>query len=737
MLAHPKKNLKLQDEGSWALMIEECNVKALQQYHGNMAGLNIDYYLSIGKERYYKDYLSEETIEKSQVQMINFLLNDDQYSACLQKINSILERMKNAEKLYIGSKRIDQFVSYYTLLCEYIAYYNSVIADAFYQKIYDIADKSIPAQLQFASRPLKDALFATNNSNLLSHMQTVDLIKLSKKYLSNELLNTDIEKYIEKYKSTTASSGNPNGITAEELMEILSKSKMDKIQIQSAFLDNLHFRYQNADVWSKATANMIDLDQRTQVLIRRTSELSYIKILMREEFQKFKLITRNLFLNELISEIGKEQFDHMRINEICEYINTNRRVSYTEITTRKQLSVFELVGNKIKFTNRSPEYVVIRDVYNLQVLKGDVLIGNGVRKYKVKKVKQDKIGLNDFDVFINTEKDKENIAIVTNVLRPFLVPKLRHFGALITQYGGYTSHASVLCRELGINSIISVDGVMNSLETDDHIKIDFDSGKIVKIEDMIDEEYTTNEIIVPLQSDSIYPKEVVGSKAANLIKVCKKANVPQGFVLTTYALKNIDNISIQEKIMEEIALLKCPFIIIRSSHESEDRDHSSYAGLYESYVNVDVLDREKIFSLIKAVYCSGNENVLDKYIEERSGEMHVIIQEMIKADISGVILTSVPYCGYEYMLTEYTTGDLCYLMQGEVTPAVAYISKIDILNSKSEFASYPAIISANITASFFNLSRVALDLENLFSHRLEIEWGIKDGKVYIFQARYY
>lgn len=45
--------LELLDEGSWALMIEESNVRTLQRYHGSMAQLEIDYYLSIGTNRYY------------------------------------------------------------------------------------------------------------------------------------------------------------------------------------------------------------------------------------------------------------------------------------------------------------------------------------------------------------------------------------------------------------------------------------------------------------------------------------------------------------------------------------------------------------------------------------------------------------------------------------------------------------------------------------------------------------
>lgn len=66
--------------------------------------------------------------------------------------------------------------------------------------------------MQFASKQIKDSLFATNNSELLSHMQTVDLMTMTEKYLEEQSINKDIKEYVDKYKSTTSSSGNPDGI---------------------------------------------------------------------------------------------------------------------------------------------------------------------------------------------------------------------------------------------------------------------------------------------------------------------------------------------------------------------------------------------------------------------------------------------------------------------------------------------------------------------------------------------
>lgn len=117
--------------------------------------------------------------------------------------------------------------------------------------------------------------------------------------------------------------------------------------------------------------------------------------------------------------------------------------------------------------------------------------------------------------------------------------------------------------------------------------------------------------------------------------------------------------------------------------------------------------------------------------------MHVIIQEMIKADISGVILTSNPYSGVDYILIEYVVGDLYHLMQGDITPLVSYIKKIDILNEDKNYYAYPSIITMPIKNLFYSLLQTALELEKMYSHRVEIEWGIKGDIIYIFQVRPY
>lgn len=89
------------------------------------------------------------------------------------------------------------------------------------------------------------------------------------------------------------------------------------------------------------------------------------------------------------------------------------------------------------------------------------------------------------------------------------------------------------------------------------------------------------------------------------------------------------------------------------------------------------------------------------------------------------------------MLIEYTVGDLCYLMQGEITPLISYIKKVDIINNDENYCAYPSFITGSLVKLIYSLAKTAIDIECLYSHRVEIEWGIKNGIIDIFQVRPY
>ncbi|MGY4644295.1 PEP-utilizing enzyme [Cellulomonas sp. URHB0016] len=547
--------LEILDEGSWALMIEESNVRALQKYRGSMADLDIDYYLSVGTGRYYKGYFSRDGLDRVRDGVVRFLLDDAVYHPCVSQIHDILARLRASAGLLVGQTPLAQFELYCELLREYIAYYNSVITDTFYTKVFDRVDAELAREPRFATKSIKDSLFATNNNDLLTHLQTVDMMAISRRHLDGLDVDEEIKEFVERYRSTTISSGSPNGITEAEVRQHLSTQTADTVRSEKAFLDNLHFRYDHADTWSERAASAAGLDPSTRLLIRRASELSYLKIKMREVFQEFKVTVRGIFLNDLVAAVGKHRFDYMRIDEIADFLRTGTHVPDAELERRRTLTVFELKGDDVSFLDAVPESVEVpagRD-RSLQEMSGDVLVGAGSTRYRVLKVEQHEAGLHGFDEYLRSAEGIDGVAVVTNVLRPHLVPKLRKFGALLTQYGGYTSHASVLCRELGINSMISVDGLLGNVESGDHIEVDFDRGTVVRLDDAVEPVEAQPEIVIDLAGERRRSVREVGAKAANLMRIRDSATIANGFVITSHAVKHLDDVAVRTTVLDAVA----------------------------------------------------------------------------------------------------------------------------------------------------------------------------------------
>lgn len=109
------RQMELQDEGSWALMIEESNDRAIQKYHGSMANLEIDYYLSIGSNRWYKAYFDKESIYSNRIKMHDFLLDDRKYNQCILEIYSIIHKMEKVKDQYKKMTLIEKFNLYCVL----------------------------------------------------------------------------------------------------------------------------------------------------------------------------------------------------------------------------------------------------------------------------------------------------------------------------------------------------------------------------------------------------------------------------------------------------------------------------------------------------------------------------------------------------------------------------------------------------------------------------------------------
>jgi pyruvate,water dikinase len=198
-------------------------------------------------------------------------------------------------------------------------------------------------------------------------------------------------------------------------------------------------------------------------------------------------------------------------------------------------------------------------------------------------------------------------------------------------------------------------------------------------------------------------------------------------------------------------------VAVRSSGVAEDQPGASFAGQHESFLNVD--NDKSLLLAIKQCWASlFSSRALSyrAYLEkdEDNMEMAVLIQEMVDAEISGVMFTLNPIVSAPEILIEAFYGLGESVVSGRVTPERYSVDKLNgrIKTVKltpnrrpSKTDATTGRLAANESArrngqilsaeQVGELSRIGTKLENHFGCAQDIEWAIKAKEFYIIQSR--
>lgn len=170
---------------------------------------------------------------------------------------------------------------------------------------------------------------------------------------------------------------------------------------------------------------------------------------------------------------------------------------------------------------------------------------------------------------------------------------------------------------------------------------------------------------------------------------------------------------------------------VRSSFSGEDGNEYSYAGQFLTLLNV---KRGDVPAAVRKVIDDA-EYSCRAYAEARGadkgGSMLVVVQEMIAADLSGVMFTANP-CGLvsESVLTVGEgTGD--GVVDGRVPTATYFCDRI---GGGYYFDAQPGAPELR-EPLLRELTALGEKTEKLFGRPMDVEFAVADGKVYILQAR--
>jgi pyruvate,water dikinase len=257
--------------------------------------------------------------------------------------------------------------------------------------------------------------------------------------------------------------------------------------------------------------------------------------------------------------------------------------------------------------------------------------------------------------------------------------------------------------------------------------------------------------LIPLGKARQFSNKQVGAKAANLGSLVDQGfSVPDGVVLATGAFEEFaasSNLGSQSTVEQASAahfpehlvddlkramgLLGDVPLAVRSSSAAEDAPQSSFAGQYETTLNVRGLDalREAVQRCWASAFSSNVSQYRAMKGETGIAPMAVLIQRLVPAQAAGVAFTTNPVTGDDsevWVSAVSGLGDR--LVSGAVTPDEWVVRDgVAVEQNRAEGA-----LDADQALRIAVASR---KIEDHFGTPQDIEWAMTEVELYILQAR--
>jgi phosphohistidine swiveling domain-containing protein len=224
----------------------------------------------------------------------------------------------------------------------------------------------------------------------------------------------------------------------------------------------------------------------------------------------------------------------------------------------------------------------------------------------------------------------------------------------------------------------------------------------------------------------------MGNKARNLLFLMRNnVHVPKSWACEWAAQESFvfDEIRTCKQLNIELGKIINPdtFYAVRSSANMEDGDHFSFAGQFQSFLNVKGVD--EIIQAIINVWGSANSPTLLKYMSDnninQNIKMGVIIQEMVLATYSGVSFSKNPLTGLSEVIVEANVGLTENNNQG--TP-LRWVNKWGEWIEQPEKKSIPQDLIREVV---FKTKGIAKS----YGSPVDIEWAYDDNQLYFLQVR--
>lgn len=328
--------------------------------------------------------------------------------------------------------------------------------------------------------------------------------------------------------------------------------------------------------------------------------------------------------------------------------------------------------------------------------------------------------------------------------------------AIVTDTGGALSHAAIVAREYGTPAVVGTRDATQRLKNGAFVRVNgtrglvtpassaetaalrvparrdpppHNPGRISTDEPRDGAAAVAGPPVVTLDDPAATAVALTGGKGARLAQLrAARFNVPDGFVVTTAwdgdeALVRAAAIQLEEQ----------P-VAVRSSGTTEDLGDASFAGQYETYL--DVRGPDAVVDAIARCRSSLASERVAAY--QRGGDeqarMAVVVQRMAPHDVAGVAFTADPVTGDRTrIVVEGAVGLGEQIVGGEVIPDRWTVAR-DTFGVTATAASPagPPLPEDAIR----ELASIVIDIERLYGDApQDVEWSYGQGRFHILQAR--
>lgn len=225
--------------------------------------------------------------------------------------------------------------------------------------------------------------------------------------------------------------------------------------------------------------------------------------------------------------------------------------------------------------------------------------------------------------------------------------------------------------------------------------------------------------------------EAVGGKAEGLVRLLRYGfEVPQGFVI-----QGATESALPTDLEEQYRRIGAGKVAVRSSALGEDSGDASFAGQYETVLNVEGV--EALVVAIRDCIRSLRNVRATAYREEKlyqtDVQMNIVVQEMVDARAAGVVFTANPMnARRDQVVVDAVSGLGEALVSGHATPD-HWVLRRDGTVVLSDIQGDTAVLSDRERGLLLD---GALDAEARYGAPMDLEWAVdQEGRLRWLQAR--